>query len=76
MADQHHLDLLKRGVDTWNTWKIEQPDREADLSGAHFERVSLIVADCSRTDPFRAGLSEANQITLNFRNAKLLSGYP
>jgi hypothetical protein len=31
MADQQHLDLLKQGVDTLNTWRKEHPDITIDL---------------------------------------------
>jgi hypothetical protein len=32
MANQEHLDMLKRGVDTWNMWREEHPEIQPDLS--------------------------------------------
>ena len=32
MANQEHLDILKRGVEAWNAWRKEQPDEWPDLS--------------------------------------------
>jgi uncharacterized protein YjbI with pentapeptide repeats len=33
MANQHHLDLLKQGVNVWNRWRTEFPGTRPDLSG-------------------------------------------
>ena len=32
MANQKHLDILKRGVQVWNQWRLEHPDIRPDLS--------------------------------------------
>lgn len=37
MANQEHLDLLKKGVEGWNQWREEHPEIEPDLSGANLE---------------------------------------
>lgn len=32
MANQEHLDILRRGVRVWNTWRMQHPDIIPDLS--------------------------------------------
>ena len=57
MANEKHLEILKKGVKEWNEWRNkhpkEQPDLSgadlsgADLSGAHLEEANLIEAEQS-----------------------------
>ncbi len=35
MADESHLLILQRGVDTWNAWRLENPGIQPDLVGAN-----------------------------------------
>lgn len=65
MANQEHLDLLRRGVEYWNPWRQEHqrtwPDlSKADLEGADLEGADLTGANLSHTDLRRANLSYAN----------------
>lgn len=46
MANQEHLEILKKGVPAWNEWRTRnagiKPDlTEADLSGAKLSRANL-----------------------------------
>jgi uncharacterized protein YjbI with pentapeptide repeats len=70
MADQSHLDILRQGVEVWNSWKGGSaidvvPDlSEAELDGVDLRRTNLSGADLSGADLsgaelFRANLSEA-----------------
>lgn len=65
MADQEHLDILKRGVKVWNEWREAnsriQPDLSgADLSSANLSRANLSDAYLSGANLSKAILSEAN----------------
>jgi uncharacterized protein YjbI with pentapeptide repeats len=41
MANQEHLDILRRGVGIWNLWREEYPNIKPDLSGETISAVSL-----------------------------------
>lgn len=52
MANQEHLDILKQGIDAWNTWRNQhselRPDlSEADLSLANLDGANLRKANLS-----------------------------
>jgi len=65
MANQEHLDILKRGVQAWNQWstehQYEQPaGGRADLSGADLSRANLGEVDLHGADLIMANLSGAD----------------
>ena len=75
MANQKHLDLLRRGVGDWNAWKIREPITPdlrdalltlADLRGANLQNVNLSGANLSG-----ANFSGANLSGTDLRNANL-----
>jgi hypothetical protein len=71
MANQEHLDILKRGMEAWNQWRNvhthTQPNlKDADLMGNYFPGANFSKADLSFAD-----LSEANLSGANFSNALL-----
>lgn len=46
MANQEHLDMLRKGVGEWNVWRERHDDvrpnlNDADLSGANLSRANL-----------------------------------
>ena len=45
MANQEHLNILAKGVETWNAWRQENPNVVPDLPGAHVRRAILIDAN-------------------------------
>lgn len=52
MANQEHVELLKRGVDEWNQWRENNPDlrpdlREINLTGLDLREVKLREVDLS-----------------------------
>ncbi len=50
MADEEQLKILKRGVDAWNTWRMENSGKDIDLSGADLNKTKLISANLSGAD--------------------------
>ena len=66
MANQEHLDRLKKGSDVWNSWRLQSPGIYLDLSGADLSNANL-----SRADLSNANLSRASLIETNFTNATL-----
>jgi hypothetical protein len=57
MANQEHLDILKKGVQVWNQWRKEHPD--------------IIVPDLSGVDLSGADLNHANPHYANLRGTEL-----
>jgi uncharacterized protein YjbI with pentapeptide repeats len=81
MANPEHLELLQRGVDVWNTWRVENPSIRpdlvlADLNGANLSGANLSGADLTGAN-FRgsnlggANLSGANLTTANLTGSNL-----
>ena len=45
MANEDMLRILRQGVAVWNTWRIENPVDEIDLSEANFHKANLMWAN-------------------------------
>jgi uncharacterized protein YjbI with pentapeptide repeats len=82
MANPEHLKILKRGVQTWNTWCKERELAaiedlsgadlsSADLSGMFLFEANLSNADLSNADLGVANLSDASLIWANLSGANL-----
>jgi hypothetical protein len=59
MANQHHLDILRQGVEVWNQWRREYKNVEPDLSGANLTSVDLSDAILGKADLRGTNLSRA-----------------
>ena len=71
MANQEHLDILKRGVGVWNAWREKNPDVKPDLREADLRESDLREADLSGADLSGAHLSGANLSGANLSGANL-----
>lgn len=76
MANQEHVNILKRGVEKWNEWRSANlyivPDlKGADLGGANLSLINLIGADVNRADFNRAKLRGAKLNDANLSKAIL-----
>ena len=70
MANPEHLNSLRKGVESWNRWRAENPNEQPnlgnanlasmDLSYAHLNRANLSTAVLSGARLVGADLSEAN----------------
>jgi TIR domain/Pentapeptide repeats (8 copies) len=60
MANQEHLEILKKGMDGWNQWRHENPDVILDLGEANLRSADLSGFDLSGAHMRRADLREAN----------------
>jgi hypothetical protein len=45
VADETHLNILKKGTRVWNDWRVDNPSVRPDLSGADLKRMHLWGAD-------------------------------
>ncbi len=71
MANQEHVDLLRRGAAEWNQWRNEHPKVHTDLTGAELTGTELTGAELTEANLSRAKLSGANLIRSNLFGAKL-----
>lgn len=76
MANDVHLNILKKGVEVWNEWRRENRSVKPNLSGAELTSADLTDADLSGVNLSGARLSWANLdsvrlISVNLSNAKL-----
>ncbi len=71
MPNPEHLAKLQAGVETWNTWREENPEIEPDLSVADLSGVNLSVADLSGVNLSRADLSRASLIEADLSKTNL-----
>jgi uncharacterized protein YjbI with pentapeptide repeats len=60
MTNPEHLKMLSQGVDTFNKWREENPDRKVDLKGANLIDANLIRANLSDANLNGANLSKAD----------------
>jgi len=71
MANLKHMDLIKRGVDTWNSWRVNNSHVLPSLSDAGLHMAYLNKANLSRADLSDAGLRLADLIEANLKGADL-----
>jgi len=71
MANLKHMDILKRGIDSWNTWRINNSHIQPSLSDAGLHMAYLNKANLSRADLSDAGLRLADLVEANLKGADL-----
>jgi uncharacterized protein YjbI with pentapeptide repeats len=87
VANQEHVEILKKGDDAWNTWRrsssdpTDRPDltwadlSDADLTGTHLSNAILLGANMDGADLSYADLSDANLIGAHLSDAILLHAH-
>ena len=76
MANPQHLDIIKRGADAWNQWRMEhreiEPDlAEADLSEMKLTDVNFGDTDLRNTNLTHTDLRGANLVRADLRSANI-----
>lgn len=71
MPDQKFLELIKKGVETWNTWKEQNPTVRADFRDVDFLAAELLGANLSIAKLSKANLSRAKLMHANLEGADL-----
>jgi hypothetical protein len=72
MANPDYLQILKQGVEVWNSWRNQHMDIRPDLSEADLSKADLWGADLSGTVLSRADLSRATLHQASLIGARLL----
>ncbi|KAA3645349.1 MAG: TIR domain-containing protein [Chloroflexi bacterium] len=78
MAIFEHLEVLKKGVEVWNKWRLENPNvipdfEGADLKSFELQKVNLFGSNLKRTNLTRANLREADLKRATLAEADLLA---
>ena len=76
MSNEEHVNLIKQGVDTWNSWRHDHAEIQPDLTAVDLSGVSLFKADLRQADLgggnlFNADLTNANLSRANLMGANL-----
>jgi len=71
MADPKHVTIVKKGVETWNSWRRENYKVKPDLSAANLSHTKLIRADLSEADLIRSDLTGADLTDADLSGANL-----
>jgi uncharacterized protein YjbI with pentapeptide repeats len=71
MANPEHLARLKESVSAWNAWRDQNPDLDADLTGADLSRMDISEADLARALLAGADLTGAVLRWANLKRADL-----
>jgi len=71
MANEEHLKQLRKGVASWNQWRIQHPEIRPDLRGACLKGDYLRGVYLFRADLSDANFSGANLYRADFREAYL-----
>ena len=66
MADNEHLELIKRGSSVWNAWRARYPEVKPDLTHA-----ILVGLEAGGVDLSQANMSNADLNNANLSNALL-----
>ncbi len=71
MSHNEQLKLLKKGVESWNVWRVNNPGVNPDLAGEDLSKANLALADLRGADLSRANLREADLSGADLRNANM-----
>ena len=69
MANQQHVEILKRGVAVWNQWRKDHPETRPDLVEAAFPGMDLSEANFALTNLYRTDFSNTRLMEAEFDNA-------
>ena len=71
MANRKHLAILRRGITTWNLWRLAHPEIMPDLHRAQLQGADLREADFRWADLWEVNLQGSQLERADFRNAFL-----
>lgn len=71
MANLKHMDIIKKGIEYWNNWRLNNPHVLPSLSEAGLHMAYLNKANLSRADLTDSGLRLAEMIEANLKGADL-----
>jgi uncharacterized protein YjbI with pentapeptide repeats len=73
MANNEHLQILDKGVETWNQWRRDNPDQVPNFSGRDFRYRYLCSADLSGAYLINTNLRDAYLIGADLRGSYLIN---
>lgn len=72
MADQEQLEILKQGVQVWNSWREKNPNIKIDLNEVDLPKANLVDFNFRNATLIGANLIGANLISANLREANII----
>jgi uncharacterized protein YjbI with pentapeptide repeats len=72
MANEEHIEILRKGVKAWNEWRERRRDIKPDLSGVNFRCAELQNGIFSQTCLHRANFSQLILTEINLTKANLI----
>src|SRR6266568_6787842 len=72
MANPEHLEIVQKGVEAWNRWRLENPDVKPELGNTDFGGADLRGADFHRASLKCTNLRNANLMGANLQNGTLI----
>lgn len=72
MANIEQAERLRRGVEEWNAWRMDNPDMAVDLKNANFDNANLEGVLLFEADLQGARFRKANLQGADFRHANLM----
>jgi hypothetical protein len=60
MADPHHLEILGKGVEVWNKWRLDYPEIVPDLEDENLQKRHLDAIDLRKANLKRANFDKAS----------------
>jgi uncharacterized protein YjbI with pentapeptide repeats len=76
VANANHVAVLKRGAETLNQWRRENPDIRLDLAGAALAGIEVPGADLSGAILTKADINNANLRGASLNAAELVEVKP
>ena len=71
MANSEHLELLRQGVEVWNSWRAKERSVRLDLRGANLASANLSGANLTSANLTSANLNGADLVGANLSGANL-----
>jgi hypothetical protein len=75
MANRQHIEILQKGVETWNHWRMDNLKIQPDLSEADLKGVNLYMAHLENANLRGASLQGANLYMAHLENAFLVEAH-
>ena len=72
MANEEQLEILNKGIETWNKWREDSPDVEIDLTLADLMGANLADANLKGADLAGADLTDSNLARADLTGADLI----
>lgn len=71
MANERHIELVKKGYEVWNKWRVDNPDTIPDLLAAKLQSIDFSMYDFHKADLRYVDFSHSTFVRTNFSETDL-----